>query len=91
MLTTTKTRHAFEKKTEVIFREGKELNGWIQHDGKNIARITIQKANRDIPKGTLHSIAKGLHIDDYTLCEFVGCRIKGPELIQIILDKTPKD
>jgi hypothetical protein len=83
----SRIRKAFENKTAVTFREGKELNGWIKNEGKGIARITIQKANKDIPKGTLSAIAKGLSIDVDTLCEFVKCKIKGPELIDTILKK----
>lgn len=91
MPTTSRTRKAFENKTAVTFREGKELNGWIKNEGKGIARITIQKANKDIPKGTLSAIAKGLSIDVYTLCEFVKCNIKGPELIDTILKKQKRN
>jgi len=76
MPTTSRTRKAFENKAAVTFREGKELNGWIKNEGKGKARITIQKANKDIPKGTLSARAKGLSIDVYTLCEFVKCNIK---------------
>ncbi len=90
MPTTSRTRQAFEQKTAVIFRSGKEFNGWIKNEGKGIARITIQKANREIPKGTLRAMAKGLGIDVTTFCEFVECKIKGPELIDTILNNKTK-
>ncbi len=85
MPTTSQTRRAFENKATVKFRDGKELNGWIVDDNTRIARVTISKSNKDIPKGTLSNMAKYLYIDVQTLCEFVNCTINGPELIRTIV------
>jgi len=90
MPTTSMTRHAFEKKKNVTFRSGKELNCWIINEGQRIGRVTIQKANREIPQGTLRAMSKVLDIDVATLCEFIKCTIKGPELIDTILTNKAK-
>lgn len=84
MPNTLRARKAFENKTDVVFRDGKELNGWLKSEGLSVARITLQKANRDIPPGTLRMIAKNLYVDVPTLCKFVNCTIKGPEFLNIV-------
>ncbi len=88
MITTTDTRRAFETKNGVQFRSGKELNGWIYHDGMRIARITVSKGNKDIPKGTHRSMARSLGISETQLTEYVQCKIKGTKLVDLILDSN---
>ena len=90
MITPTDTRRAFENKNEVQFRSGKELNGWILHEGKGIARITVSKGNKDIPMGTHCSMARSLGITTSQLTKYVQCKIKGSELIEIILNNKRK-
>lgn len=90
MITWAAAKKAFEDKNMVKFGSGKELNGWIDHDGKKFTRITVSKSNKDIPKGTLCSMARRIGVSATQLTEYVQCKIKGNELIEIIQNRKLK-
>ncbi len=71
-----------ENKLKIKFRKSGELNGWFEHNGKKIARITIPQGRKFIPPKTYTSMASQLKIsvDDFDL--LLECPLKYEEYIK---------
>lgn len=65
-----------ENKLDIVFRNGKEFNGWVCIDNKKIARITISKGRKSIPPGTYKSMAKQLKISTKQFDDLLECLFK---------------
>lgn len=65
-----------ENKLDIEFRAGgKEYNGWFEHNGKKITRITVPKGRKPIPRRTYQKMAEQLRLtipefDDFLACPF---------------------
>lgn len=75
---------ACEKKLNIRFRSGKELNGWVLIDKMRVCRVTVSKGNGDLPPKTHRRIASSLFLSDSQLTNFVKCTVSGSDVISII-------
>jgi len=74
-----------EKKLDVTFRDGRELNGWVEINGKKFARITVPKGRKEIPKGTYGSMARQLKISNKEFDELLECTLVRKEYEKIVI------
>ncbi len=80
-------KRACENKLGITFREGGEFNGWFVYNGIKIARVTIPKGRKEVPPGTLDSIADQLKITCEQLKYLEKCPFKLPHYIFELTDK----
>jgi hypothetical protein len=73
-----------ENKLSINFRSGKEFNGWFKFNGKRIARITVPKGKKEVPRGTYKSMANQLKLKVNQFDDFLECDINYNEYIEII-------
>lgn len=62
-----------EGKLGIVFRDGKEFNGWFIHNGKKICRITVPKERKPLKPGTFGNMARQLNISAGQLDDLVQC------------------
>lgn len=62
-----------QKKLNIAFREGGELNGWFKLENKKIARITIPKGRKSISPKTYKSMAMQLRLTVEQFDDLLEC------------------
>jgi len=73
-----------ENKLDIEFRSGKEFNGWFRLDGKKVARITVPKGRKPIPKKTYKSMAMQLKLLVNEFDDLLECPISKEKYEQIL-------
>ena len=82
--TTHDVKKCCENKLDIVFREAKEFNGWFRmHTGK-IARITIPKGRKPIPRKTYKSMANQLKISIQQFDDLLECPLGKEGYIEIV-------
>jgi hypothetical protein len=72
---TNDVRKCCERKLEITFRHGKELNGWFRLGGRKAARITVPKGRKNIPPKTYKSMADQLRLSVQEFDELLECTL----------------
>jgi hypothetical protein len=75
-----------ENKLGIVFRPGKEFNGWFEYGGKKIARITVPKGHskKGIPTGTYRNMAKQLKLKAEEFDRLLECPLKYDGYVEIL-------
>ena len=73
-----------EGKLGIVFRDGKEFNGWAQIGEKKVARITVPKGRKSIPPGTYKSMAEQLRLTIQQFDQLLDCSIWKEEFDKIL-------
>ncbi len=76
-----------EHKLEIKFRKGKEYNGWFLLDGKKVARITIPKGRKPIPKKSYKTMATQLKLSVNQFDGLLDCPVNREKYITILRSK----
>jgi hypothetical protein len=76
-----------EKKLNIEFRSGKEYNGWFILDNKKIARITVAKGRKPIPRKTYKSMAQQLKLLVNQFDDLLECPINKEKYVEILRSK----
>ena len=75
-----------ENKLGLEFRSGKEFNAWYRLENKKVARITVPKGKKSVPKGTYKSMAKQLKLQVQQFDELLECPLTHEDFKRIIED-----
>lgn len=75
------------RKLNICFRDGGEFNGWFEHDGKRIARVTVPHGRKPIPPKTYKSMATQLKLTTEQFDLLLDCPLKNEHYIQILSEK----
>jgi hypothetical protein len=78
-----------ETKLAVVFRSGKEFNGWVSVNGIKAARITVPSGRKPVPRGTYQSMAKQLKIRVSEFDDLLSCKLTREEYELLIQDRQP--
>ncbi len=70
---TLDVKNVCERKLEIVFKKGKEFNGWFWLNRKRKKRITIPKGRKPIPPKTYKSMAVQLGLNTDQLDELLEC------------------
>ena len=82
-------RRAIEQKLQPTdFRGTKELNYWIQLDGKKITRVAVTKSDEELKSGTEASIRNQLKVSREQFNDLVTCTMSGAEYFRILKGKV---
>ncbi|MBO8152717.1 MAG: hypothetical protein DRP91_04820 [Candidatus Neomarinimicrobiota bacterium] len=73
-----------ENKLGIRFNKGKEFNGWFLLCGKKVARITIPKGRKPIPKKTYKSMAMQLKLSVKEFDDLLECPIDKEKYEEIL-------
>ena len=65
-----------ENKLQINFRDSKEFNGWFMLGDIKVARITVPKGKKEIPKATYSSMARQLLLNVQQFDELLACDIE---------------
>jgi len=71
-------------KLDIVFREGKEYNGWFEHEGRRICRITIPKGRKPLTTGTFASMARQLCLTARDLDALIDCPLGRAEYLGVL-------
>ena len=66
-----------EHKLGIGFRAGKEFNGWFFLNQRKVARITIPKGRKPIPRKTYSSMARQLKLSVEEFDDLLECPLNG--------------
>jgi hypothetical protein len=72
---TNDVKKCCEKKLDITFRDGKELNGWFRLGGRKATRITVPKGRKNIPPKTYKSMASQLKLNAQQFDELLECTL----------------
>ena len=73
-----------ENKLDIEFRSGKEYNGWFLLDDQKVARITVPKGRKPIPRKTYISMAIQLKLLVDEFDDLLECPIDKEKYEQIL-------
>lgn len=86
---TSDVRRAIERKLKPSdFRGTKELNYWLELDGKKITRVTVTKGNADLKVGTEASIRSQLRLSREQFDDLVICPMTGTDYYELLRKKV---
>jgi len=77
-----------ENKLGIEFRSGKEYNGWFLLDEKKVARISVPKGRKPIPRKTYKSMAMQLKLLVNEFDDFLECPIDKEKYEEILRSKS---
>lgn len=75
-----------EDKLGLEFRSGKEFNAWYRFENKKVARITVPKGRKFLPRGTYKSMAKQLKLQVQQFDNLLECPLNQEDYKNIIKD-----
>jgi len=81
---TTDVKRVCESKADINFRKAKEFNGWVELNNKKIARITIPKGRKPIPKKTYKTMAGQLKLTVSQFDDFLECPLSKKDYFGIV-------
>lgn len=81
---TKQVKKTCENKLHIDFRSGKEYNGWFFLDKRKVARITVPKGKKPIPKKTYKSMAMQLKLLVNEFDDLLECPINKEKYIEIL-------
>lgn len=85
---TQQVKNVCENKLNIKFRCNKECNGWFEHDGKKIARVSIPKGRKPIPPKTYTSMAKQLKLSVEDMDNLLACPLSLESYVAILTEKA---
>ena len=88
---TNDVKHCCENKLRVIFRDGKELNGWVTINSKKVGRITVAKGRKDLPPKTYKSMANQLKLTAEQFDNLLECPLQWEHYIEIVKNIAPTE
>lgn len=77
-----------ENKLGIEFRSGKEYNGWFLLDEKKVARISVPKGRKPIPRKTYKSMAMQLKLLVNEFDDLLECPIDKEKYEEILRSKS---
>lgn len=77
-----------ENKLKIDFKQGKELNGWFEFEGKKIARITVSHGRKKIKPKTYSSMASQLKLNVLKFDDLLECPLKLDGYIKLLKQKN---
>jgi hypothetical protein len=81
-------RRAIERKLNPSdFRGCKELNYWLELDGKKVTRVTVTKSNDELRAGTQASIRNQLRLSREQFDDLVICPMSRSEYYELLRKK----
>ena len=84
-------RRICERKLGITFRSAGELNGWYEHNGRRVARITVPHGRKFLPPKTYKSMATQLKLTVDEFDRLLECPLTTEEYADKILAYlTPK-
>lgn len=84
---TDDVKRCCEKKLAIEFRSGKEFNGWFILDELKVARITVPKGRKFIPKKTYQTMALQLKLSVRQFDELLACPLDRERYEEIVRAK----
>lgn len=78
-----------ETKLGIVFRKGKEFNGWVYIDNNKFARITVPKGRRPTARGTYKSMANQLKLNTEQFDDLLECPLNKKGYKEIMIDDSP--
>jgi hypothetical protein len=81
---TLDVKNRCESKLGVEFRSGGEFNGWVVFNGKKVARITIPKGRKPIPRKTYSTMANQLKLEINEFDQLLECPLKGTGYFKLL-------
>ena len=85
----SEVRRAIERKlSPSCFRGGKELNYWLELDGKKVTRVTVTKSNDELRAGTQASIRNQLRLSRGQFDDLVACPMSGADYYELLREKV---
>lgn len=82
-----KVKSSLEKKLNINFAGGKELNGWLYYKKQKILRITIPKGRDELKIGTQNSIRNKLRLNSNDFDDLINCPLRLEDYINILKEK----
>lgn len=84
----SEVRRAIERKLNPsCFRGSKELNYWLELDGKKVTRVTVTKSNDELRIGTQASIRNQRWLSREQFDDLVACPLSGADYYELLRDK----
>ena len=77
-----------ENKLGIVFRCHKECNGWFEHNGRKIARVTIPKGRKPIPPKTYKSMALQLKLSTDQMDSLLACPLTLENYLEILAEQS---
>ena len=85
----SEVRRAIERKLDPsCFRGSKELNYWLELDGKKVTRGTVTKSNDELRAGTQASIRNQLRLSREQFDDLVVCPMSGVDYYELLREKV---
>ena len=81
---TKDVKEIVESKLGLEFRSGKEFNAWYRLNNKKVARLTVPKGRKSIPKGTYKSMANQLKLKIQDFDRLLDCPLSHEDYKRII-------
>jgi len=82
-----KVKGSLEKKLNINFGGGKELNGWFYYKKQKILRVTIPKGRDELKIGTQNSIRNKLRLSSNDFDDLINCPLRLEDYINILKEK----
>lgn len=77
-----------ETKLHISFRCNNECNGWFEHEGKKITRITVPKGRKPIPPKTYKSMARQLRLSVEEMDNLLACPLRLENYLAILENQS---
>jgi len=85
----SEVRRAIERKLNPsCFRGSKELNYWLELDGRKVTRVTVTKSNDELRAGTQASIRNQLRLSRQEFDDLVLCPMSGSGYFELLRNKV---
>jgi len=82
-------RRAIERKLgPSCVRGSKELNYWLELDGKKVTRVTVTKSNDELRVGTQASIRNQLRLSRQQFDDLILCPMSGSGYYELLREKV---
>jgi len=82
-----KVKDSLEKKLNINFGGGKELNGWLYYKKRKILRVTIPKGRGELKIGTQNAIRDKLRLNSPDFDDLINCPLRLEDYINILKEK----
>jgi len=85
----SEVRRAIERKLNPsYFRGSKELNYWLELDGRKVTRVTVTKSNDELRVGTQASIRNQLRLSREQFDDLIACPMSGADYYELLREKV---
>lgn len=84
----SRVKSTLENKLGIVFKAGKELNGWFIYKGKKILRVTIPKGRGDLKPKTQEDIRSKLRLNEKNFDTLNNCPLRLKGFIEILRAKN---